>query len=143
VPQISSSSSEDETAAAGAALARTLRPGAIVYLEGELGAGKTAFVRGAARALGADDQVTSPTFTVAHLYEGARGRVAHLDLYRATSFGDEDLADLEPYFEDVLATFVEWAVNGGDVLPGPDVRVRIAFSPGGGREIEIAHAASL
>jgi tRNA threonylcarbamoyladenosine biosynthesis protein TsaE len=137
VPQISSSSSEDETAALGAALARSLPPGAVVYVEGELGAGKTAFVRGAARALGVDEPVTSPTFTVAHLYEGAEGRVAHLDLYRNGALGDEDLADLEPYFDDVRATFIEWAVRGEGVLPAPDVRVSLRLAGEGLREVEI------
>jgi tRNA threonylcarbamoyladenosine biosynthesis protein TsaE len=137
VQQISSSSSEDETAALGAALARSLPPGAVVYVEGELGAGKTAFVRGAARALGVREPVTSPTFTVAHLYEGDEGRVAHLDLYRNGALGDEDLADLEPYFDDVRATFIEWAARGEGVLPAPDVRVSLRLAGEGHREVEI------
>ena len=137
MPQISSSSSEDDTAALGAALARRLPGGAVVYVEGELGAGKTAFVRGAARALGVREPVTSPTFTVAHLYEGDEGRVAHLDLYRNGAMGNEDLADLEPYFDDVRATFVEWAVRGEGVLPAPDVRVLLRLAGEGRREIEI------
>jgi tRNA threonylcarbamoyladenosine biosynthesis protein TsaE len=137
VQQISSSSSEEETAALGAALARSLPPGAVVYVEGELGAGKTAFVRGAARALGVAEPVTSPTFTVAHLYEGDEGRVAHLDLYRNGALGDEDLADLEPYFDDVRATFIEWAVRGEGVLPAADVRVSLRPAGEGRREVEI------
>ena len=137
MPQISSSSSELETAASGAALARTLARGAVVYVEGELGAGKTAFVRGAAQALGAIDPVTSPTFTVAHLYEGSDGAVAHLDLYRSNGLGDEELADLEPYFDGVRATFVEWAVRGGPLLPRADVRVHLRIAPEDSREIEI------
>jgi tRNA threonylcarbamoyladenosine biosynthesis protein TsaE len=137
VPQISSSSSEDETAALGAALARRLPAGAVVYVEGELGAGKTAFVRGAARALGVREPVTSPTFTVAHLYDGDEGRVAHLDLYRNGPLGDEDLADLEPYFDDIRATFIEWAVRGEGVLPPPDVRVSLRLTGEATREVEI------
>jgi tRNA threonylcarbamoyladenosine biosynthesis protein TsaE len=140
VQRLSSSSSELETAEAGAALARTLAPGAVVYVEGELGAGKTAFVRGAARALGVRDQVTSPTFTVAHLYDGDDGPVAHLDLYRSSSLGDEELADLEPYFDEVRATFIEWAVRGGTVLPPPDVRVHLRIAGEDAREIEIERA---
>jgi tRNA threonylcarbamoyladenosine biosynthesis protein TsaE len=140
VQRISSSSSELETAEAGAALARTLAPGAVVYVEGELGAGKTVFVRGAATALGVRDQVTSPTFTVAHLYDGDDGPVAHLDLYRSSSLGDEELADLEPYFDEVRATFIEWAVRGGTVLPPPDVRVHLRIAGEDAREIEIERA---
>ncbi len=82
-------------------------------------------------ALGVREPVTSPTFTVAHLYEGDEGPVAHLDLYRNGSLGDEELADLEPYFDDVRATFIEWAVRGEGVLPPPDVRV-VAAARGGG-----------
>jgi tRNA threonylcarbamoyladenosine biosynthesis protein TsaE len=140
VQRISSSSSELETAEAGAALARTLAPGAIVYVEGELGAGKTVFVRGAATALGVRDRVTSPTFTVAHLYDADDGPVAHLDLYRSSSLGDEELADLEPYFDEVRATFIEWAVRGGTVLPPPDVRVHLRIAGEDAREIEIERA---
>jgi tRNA threonylcarbamoyladenosine biosynthesis protein TsaE len=140
VQRLSSSSSELETAEAGAALARTLAPGAVVYVEGELGAGKTAFVRGAAQALGVRDQVTSPTFTVAHLYEGDDGPVAHLDLYRSVSLGDEELADLEPYFDEVRATFIEWAARGAGMLPPPDVRVRLRIAGTDTREIEVLGA---
>jgi tRNA threonylcarbamoyladenosine biosynthesis protein TsaE len=137
VQRISSSCSELETAEAGAALARTLAPGAVVYVEGELGAGKTVFVRGAATALGVRDQVTSPTFTVAHLYDADDGPVAHLDLYRSSSLGDEELADLEPYFDEARATFIEWAARGGTMLPRPDVRVHLRMAGEDAREIEI------
>jgi tRNA threonylcarbamoyladenosine biosynthesis protein TsaE len=137
VQRTSSSSSELETAELGAALARTLPTGAVVYVEGELGAGKTAFVRGAAHALGVRDQVTSPTFTVAHLYEGDDGPVAHLDLFRGSALGDEDMADLEPYFDEVRATFIEWAARGGSLLPPADVRVLLRIAGEHAREIEI------
>jgi tRNA threonylcarbamoyladenosine biosynthesis protein TsaE len=133
----SSASSELETAAAGAELASSLPRGSVVWVEGELGAGKTAFVRGAARALGVTEPVTSPTFTVAHLYAGAEGPVAHLDLFRAERMADEEWADLEPYFDDPRAAFVEWPTAGDGVLPRPDVRVRIAVEPGGRRQIHV------
>ena len=113
----SSASSEQETAAVAAALAHDLPRGAVVYVEGELGAGKTAFVRGAARALGVGGAVTSPTFTVAHLYDGSDGPVAHLDLSRSERVDDAAWGDLEPYFDDVRAVFVEWASVGAGVLP--------------------------
>ena len=88
-----------------------------MYVEGELGAGKTAFVRGAARALGVTGAVTSPTFTVAHLYDGGEGAVAHLDLSRSERVDEAAWGDLEPYFDDVRAVFVEWASVGAGVLP--------------------------
>jgi tRNA threonylcarbamoyladenosine biosynthesis protein TsaE len=133
----SSASSELETAALAAALARDLPRGAVVYVEGELGAGKTAFVRGAARALGVTGAVTSPTFTVAHLYDGADGAVAHLDLSRSERVDDAAWGDLEPYFEDVRAVFVEWASAGAGVLPPPQAVVRITVLDDGARQIDV------
>jgi tRNA threonylcarbamoyladenosine biosynthesis protein TsaE len=135
----SSASSEQETAAVAAALARDLPPGAVVYVEGELGAGKTAFVRGAARELGVAGAVTSPTFTVAHLYDGAHGAVAHLDLSRSGRLDEAGWGDLEPYFEDVRAVFVEWAGVGAGVLPPPHVVVRIVVLADGARQIDVGH----
>jgi tRNA threonylcarbamoyladenosine biosynthesis protein TsaE len=133
----SSASSEQETAALAAALARDLPHGAVVYVEGELGAGKTAFVRGAARALGVDGAVTSPTFTVAHLYDGGEGPVAHLDLSRSARVDEAAWGDLEPYFDDVRAVFVEWASAGAGVLPPPQAVVRIAVLDDGTRQIDV------
>jgi tRNA threonylcarbamoyladenosine biosynthesis protein TsaE len=135
----SSASSEQETAALAAELARELPPGAIVYVEGELGAGKTAFVRGAARALGVTGAVTSPTFTVAHLYAGTAGPVAHLDLSRSERIDEAAWGDLEPYFDGVRAAFVEWASVGEGVLPPPDAIVRIAVRDDGTRQIDVLH----
>ena len=83
-----------------------LEPGDIVGVSGELGAGKTTFVRGACRALGVTAIVSSPTYTIGHRYEG-RVPVAHLDLYRLEGIGDERWGDLEPYFDGTIA-FVEW-----------------------------------
>ena len=133
----SSASSEQETAALAAVLAHELPHGAVVYIEGELGAGKTAFVRGAARALGVAGAVTSPTFTVAHLYDGAEGPVAHLDLSRSERVDEAAWGDLEPYFDDVRAVFVEWASVGEGVLPPPAAVVRIAVRDDGTRQIDV------
>jgi tRNA threonylcarbamoyladenosine biosynthesis protein TsaE len=133
-------SSEAETEALAAELARGLAPGAVVYLHGPIGAGKTVFVRGAGAALGASDQVTSPTFAVAHLYAGARGAVAHLDLYRAERLAEEEWGDLEAYFDGPLAVFVEWPEAGEGVLPAADVHVRISVEPDGRRRIDVERA---
>ena len=86
-----------ETEAAGAALARRLAPGDVVLVSGELGAGKTTFVRGACRALGVTEPVTSPTFTIGTLLRGRDLEVAHLDLYRLVSLAGEDPALLDDY----------------------------------------------
>ena len=112
----SETSSPEETERAGAAIAATLAPGDVVLVSGELGSGKTTFVRGAARALGVTEPVTSPTFVVGHLYEPG---VAHLDLYRLAGLDDEDPGLLDPYFGPELVTFVEWPERTGlDALLG-------------------------
>lgn len=100
-------SSAPETEAAGAELAGGLRPGEVVLVHGELGSGKTTFVRGACRALGVEAPVTSPTFTIGHLYAG-RVEVAHLDLFRLDSLSGEDPALLEDYLTSERIAFVEW-----------------------------------
>jgi tRNA threonylcarbamoyladenosine biosynthesis protein TsaE len=107
--------SPDETEALAARLAERLEPGDVVTISGELGAGKTTFVRGAARALGVTGPVSSPTFTIGHRYE-APTPVAHLDLYRIAGLDPEEWGDLEPYFDGTVA-FVEWPEHGGDWLP--------------------------
>ena len=107
--------SPEETEALAARLASLLRRGDVVAVSGELGAGKTTFVRGAARALGVTGPVSSPTFTIGHRYD-APTPVAHLDLYRISGLDPEEWGDLEPYFDDTIA-FVEWPEHGGDWLP--------------------------
>jgi tRNA threonylcarbamoyladenosine biosynthesis protein TsaE len=117
------SSSPGETEALAARLAIELRPGDVVTVSGELGAGKTTFVRGACRALGVTAPVTSPTYTIGHRYEGEPD-VSHLDLYRFTAVSSAEWADLEPYFEDAIA-FVEWPEAAGGGLPAVRVRVTL------------------
>ena len=108
-------SSPEETEALAAQLAVILRPGDVVFVSGELGAGKTTFVRGAARALGVSGPVSSPTFTIGHRYD-ASTPVAHLDLYRIAGLDPEEWGDLEPYFDGTIA-FVEWPEAGTSALP--------------------------
>src|SRR5262245_30782785 len=99
-------SSPEETEAVAAELAGRLRLGDVVTVSGELGTGKTTFVRGACSALGVRERVTSPTFTIGHRYHGSGGEVSHLDLYRFCGVSAALWGDLEPYFEDAIA-FVE------------------------------------
>jgi tRNA threonylcarbamoyladenosine biosynthesis protein TsaE len=112
-----------ETEAIGARLAAQLEAGDVVSVAGELGAGKTTFVRGACRALGVDGPVTSPTFTIGHLYAAAF-QVAHLDLYRMEHVGDEEWAALEPYFAGTIA-FVEWPEHAGALIGTVRAAVRL------------------
>jgi tRNA threonylcarbamoyladenosine biosynthesis protein TsaE len=104
-----------ETESLGGRLAALLRAGDVVAVAGELGAGKTTFVRGACRSLGVGGPVSSPTYTIGHRYD-APVPVAHLDLYRVDGMGPEDWGDLEPYFDGTIA-FVEWPEHAGDWLP--------------------------
>jgi tRNA threonylcarbamoyladenosine biosynthesis protein TsaE len=126
----------EETEALAAELARQLVPGDVVTVSGELGSGKTTFVRGACGALGVRERVTSPTYTIGHRYHGAEGEVSHLDLYRFTGVSAAEWGDLEPYFEDAIA-FVEWPEAGEGVLPAPRFAVRLVHADGERREVLI------
>jgi tRNA threonylcarbamoyladenosine biosynthesis protein TsaE len=137
------SSSPEQTERLGGAVAVLLVPGDVVHVAGELGAGKTVFVRGACRALGVDGPVTSPTYTVGNLYSTPFGRIAHLDLYRSAGVTVEEAADLEPYF-DATICFVEWPDAGAGVLPEPRVVATLRVGEGDARLIELrSHDAEL
>jgi tRNA threonylcarbamoyladenosine biosynthesis protein TsaE len=129
------SASAAETEAIAGRLARHLRPGDVVTISGELGAGKTTFVRGACRALGIESPVTSPTFTVGHRYHG-NPEVSHLDLFRFQGFSPAEWGDLEPYFEDAIC-FVEWPEAAAGALPPVRVEVRLSHVDREHRTIEL------
>jgi tRNA threonylcarbamoyladenosine biosynthesis protein TsaE len=126
----SSSASSADTERLGAQLGRALRPGDVVLVSGELGSGKTTFVRGACRALGVNGPVTSPTFTIGHLYDGDT-EVAHLDLYRLDKI---DPAILEDYVTPERITFIEWPAE----LENATHRVKLEHAGGDLRTIEVA-----
>lgn len=123
----------------GAHLAATLEPGDLVYVRGELGAGKTTLVRGACRALGVAAVVTSPTFAIGHRYAAARGlSVAHLDLYRVTNLDGEDPELLSDYIGPDRITFVEWPPDrAGGLGSLPRVTVELAHLDGDRRRVEV------
>jgi tRNA threonylcarbamoyladenosine biosynthesis protein TsaE len=129
------SSSATETEEVGGRLAVLLAPGDVVGVAGDLGAGKTTFVRGACRALGVETPVTSPTFTIGHRYQG-RVPVAHLDLYRLEGIGPEGWGDLEPYFDGTIC-FVEWPEHAGGWLPQLRASVSLEHVDQSHREIRI------
>ena len=129
------SHSPQETEALAAELAGRLAAGDVVTVAGELGSGKTTFVRGACGALGVRERVTSPTYTIGHRYHGEGVEVSHLDLYRFECVSAVEWGDLEPYFEHAIA-FVEWPEAGEGVLPPPRFAVRLRHA-GGGRAVEI------
>jgi tRNA threonylcarbamoyladenosine biosynthesis protein TsaE len=134
-----------QTEAAGADLASRLRPGDVVLISGDLGTGKTTFVRGAARALGVKGPVTSPTFTIGRVLRGADHEIAHLDLYRLATLADEDPGLLDDYLTPDRIAFIEWPKpNSGQLFVDMErkadtrqVRVRIEHAGGDKRTIEI------
>ncbi len=109
-------------------VAQVLGPGDVVVLSGEVGTGKTTFVRAAARSLGVTDRVTSPTYQLARNYEGLKdGRrvtVNHMDLYRLQGIEDRDVLELDDYLEPDAVTFIEWADPALGAIENPSV-VRI------------------
>lgn len=126
----------EETEAAGARLAASLAPGDVVLVSGELGSGKTTFVRGACRALGVEGPVTSPTFTIGQVHDGTL-QVAHLDLYRLNALAGEDAALLEDYATPRRIAFVEWPEPAGPVLDRVAARVRLEHLGGDRRRITV------
>ena len=118
------SNSEQETEALGARLAAALPGGTVVAMYGDLGAGKTAFVRGMARGMGLDCRVSSPTFTIVNEYLGER-ELIHFDMYRLS--GADELFDIgwEDYLSRGAVCAVEWSENVQDAFFGDEVRVTI------------------
>lgn len=127
-----------ETEALGARLATELSSGDVVLVRGELGAGKTTLVRGAARALGVTDAVTSPTFSIAHRYRARAATVTHLDLYRLAGLRDEEPDLLGDYLGPGRIAFVEWPQQDAPELSEPRMIVTIAHSGGDARRIEVS-----
>jgi tRNA threonylcarbamoyladenosine biosynthesis protein TsaE len=126
-----------ETEAVGARLARRLGPGDVVVVSGEVGAGKTTLIRGAARALGVVEPVTSPTFTIGRRYGGGRLPISHLDLYRLEDIEGEDPALIDDYLGGDSLAFVEWPAVGIDRLGHPALVVRLEHAGEDRRTIEI------
>jgi tRNA threonylcarbamoyladenosine biosynthesis protein TsaE len=135
--EVVDSGSAAETEALGARIAARLEPGDVVLLSGDLGAGKTTLIRGACRALGVSEPVTSPTFTIGQRYPGGRLPISHLDLYRLASLEAEDPALLDDYLRPDGVTFVEWPGAGEDRLGHPALAVRLSHQGEEWRRIEV------
>jgi tRNA threonylcarbamoyladenosine biosynthesis protein TsaE len=135
-PERIESGSAAQTEAVGARIAERLAPGDVVVVAGDVGAGKTTLIRGACRALGVTDPVTSPTFTLGQRYAGGRLPVSHLDLYRLASLEGEDPALLDDYLGADGVAFVEWPAAGAERLGRPALEVRLAHAGGERRTIE-------
>jgi tRNA threonylcarbamoyladenosine biosynthesis protein TsaE len=130
------SESAAATEAIGAEVAARLRPGDIVLVSGDLGSGKTTLIRGACRALGVSEQVTSPTFTIGQRYSG-RVPVSHLDLFRLDSLGAEDPGLLDDYLTPDAVTFVEWPAAAEPALDRVALRVDLDHQGGDRRLIVV------
>ncbi len=127
-----------ETERAGAEVAIRLKPGDLALITGELGAGKTTFVRGACRALGVDEPVISPTFTIGRRYRAEGDRlISHLDLYRLSDMASEEEGLLEDYLTPDAITFVEWPAVAIAELPEPAVQISIGHAGQDARELSV------
>jgi tRNA threonylcarbamoyladenosine biosynthesis protein TsaE len=129
------SDSPERTEAFGAELAAELAPGDVVLVAGDLGTGKTTLIRGACRALGVNEPVTSPTFTIGARYRG-RMQVSHLDLYRLENLEGEVPGLLDDYLTPDAVVFVEWPVAAGTLLQATH-RVDIDHAGGDRRRITL------
>ena len=126
-----------QTEALGADLAAGLSEGDVVLVTGELGAGKTTFVRGAARALGVTDPITSPTFSIGHRYRGTHVTVSHLDLYRLAGLRSEEPDLLDDYLGAGRIAFVEWPEQTAPELRHARVKVSLAHLGEERRRVEL------
>lgn len=128
----------EDTEKAAVTLAKTLNAPALVFLEGPLGAGKTTFVRGFLRALGCDERVKSPTFTLVETYHFDDHLIAHFDLYRLKDPHELELAGFRDYLADDTICLIEWASRAADYLPAPTVLCKLNKSVNNnGRVLEV------
>lgn len=126
---VATTTSVDQTRELAAAVSSLARPGDVLVLAGDLGAGKTAFVQGFGRGLGVPDRITSPTFTLVHVYEG-RLPVYHLDVYRLEQLSEALDLGLAEMLDEGGVVLVEWGDAILPVLPHDYLEVRITFGPG-------------
>jgi tRNA threonylcarbamoyladenosine biosynthesis protein TsaE len=127
---------EDATRALGSRVAGALDGGLVVYLHGELGAGKTSFARALLTALGVGERIKSPTYSLVEGYQ-AKGRPAwHLDLYRIADPGELEWLGLDALSDPAAVVLVEWPERGRGALPAPDLEVELSYS-GLGRHAQL------
>lgn len=127
---------ESDTLAFGAALAHALEPGLVVYLQGDLGAGKTTLARGLLRGLGHTGKVKSPSFALLEPYIFSRLYLYHFDFYRFTDARELDEAGFRDYFNSESVCLVEWPEKAAGVVPAADISIAMTMS-GSGRQLEI------
>lgn len=130
----------DQTERLGQLLAQQVQAPAVIYLSGELGAGKTTFSRGFIRALGHPGAVKSPTYTLIEPYELAGGRVFHLDLYRLNDPVELEFLGLEDMLAQGGVCLIEWPEQAGRELPPPDLTLQLQHADGTRHATLIAHS---
>ena len=119
----------EATMRAGVEFAQSLKPGDVVALHGELGSGKTLFVKGVATGLGLDEEVSSPTFALIHEY-GIPPGLYHMDCYRETSLERWRLLGLSDYFDGEAVSIIEWAENIAPLLPARTIHINLYHGAG-------------
>ena len=122
---------ESETLRLAESMASHLFPGMNLYLKGELGSGKTTFVRGVLRGLGYQDKVKSPTYTLVEPYSLEKFTIYHFDLYRFKDVTEWDDAGFREYFNNTSICLVEWPEKAGHILPKPDISIDLSHTPYG------------
>lgn len=127
---LATTSSVDETRDLATALSALARPGDIVVLAGDLGAGKTAFVQGFGRGLGVTGRITSPTFTIVHVYDGGRLPIHHLDVYRLDQLSEALDLGLAEMLDEGGVVLIEWGDAITPILPHDYLEVRLTFGEG-------------
>jgi tRNA threonylcarbamoyladenosine biosynthesis protein TsaE len=121
---------EAATVAYAQKLARQIKPGQVIALSGELGAGKSVFARALMRALGVTDEaLPSPTFALIQTYDGDGCKVAHMDWYRLEDTNDIEMLGVRDYFEPPWITIIEWPERNLSILPSDSIRIEIRTSP--------------
>lgn len=131
---------EADTIKLGQHLASVLASGGVLYLEGDLGAGKTTLSRGLIQALGHSGAVKSPTYTLVEPYELPRGLLYHFDLYRLTDPEELELIGVRDYFDPAAICLVEWPGKGGDRIPEPDLILELEKRENGRHATLIANS---
>jgi tRNA threonylcarbamoyladenosine biosynthesis protein TsaE len=122
---------ESETLRLAESMASHLSPGMNLYLKGELGSGKTTFVRGVLRGLGYQDKVKSPTYTLVEPYSLEKFTIHHFDLYRIKNETEWDEAGFREHFNNTSICLVEWPEKAGHILPKPDISIELSHTPHG------------